>query len=236
MNQISILVLCDATILEDEDRNPVLTKIMDHDSSSPTSSRRPRIVLLVPAPQCDIPNDSSVNQLKLVLDALVFRIADPGDEAISLRGEPTELVIPYDGQENTQETLLCQKLRECNLEAAYFGRYYRSASLALRDLGPCAADLVWREAFEFTDVDEEVFCTDELEQSPEARARDMVKHWPFKLPNLDVTSRNLNVSHKFIRLVQLLEACQTLGDSFRGIIFGAFRFGNIIRTLTHVTS
>ncbi|KAF9452469.1 ribonuclease III [Macrolepiota fuliginosa MF-IS2] len=182
------------------------------------SSQRPRILILIPTLYPDISSESQVTRLKTALDAVVFRTTDA--MALSLKENPTDLVIAYERQNNWQETLLYQKLRQCDSGASYLDHHFRNASLALRDLGPCAADLVWRESFKATNLKEEDICTDEPEsQSPEVRARVIIKHWPFKLPNLDVTSRNLNVSPKFTRLVELLETYQSYGDSFRGIIF-----------------
>ncbi|KXN83705.1 Dicer-like protein 1 [Leucoagaricus sp. SymC.cos] len=188
----------------------------------PTPGARPRILILVPKSCCGSSQVSDLHELEVVLDAALLGIglqAPDADEVSAYKSRRTELVITYHRHDNLQETLLCKRLQDCDPQGSFLGRHIRHAKFALHELGPCAADLVWREAFG-PSIQNPGSTSDGLErQSSLVRARELVKHWPFKLPNLDMTSRNMNVSHKFIRLVQVLESYQFYGDNFRGIIF-----------------
>ncbi len=215
--QTSFLVICGASTFKEKD--PPLVKAIT-DCCSPTAPfPRPRVLVLMPTTQLDIISNFNINQLKTAFDAVLLGTTPPTAERTAPRGPPVELVIAYDRSEDDQETLLCQKLRECDTGPIHLDRYFRNARLVLHDLGSCAADLVWREAFALIDASKEEVSNDGYTQ-----ACDVIRHWPFKLPNIDITSRNMNVSHKFFRLVQLLESFQAYGDKFRGIIFGMSSF------------
>lgn len=212
--------------------------MIDHSSCSVLSTR-PRILVLIPTLRRDIPSDSNIHHLRTVLNATVIGLTDTEEnvsvQKLSNSSRPMELVITYRRQDNFQETLLCKKLQDLDPENVHLGRYFRNAMLALGELGPCAADLVWRETFGSSAQSEEIPSTADMEdQSPLMEARNLVKHWPFKLPNLDKTSRNMNVSHKFIRLVQVLESYRSHEESFRGIVFGTTplcAFSSLFNTL-----
>jgi endoribonuclease Dicer len=224
MVRASVLIVCDDTFLDNNDNHSdTRDNVLLDTGSCLELLGQPRVLVLFPTLQRDIPAGSNVPHLRDILDAtlLVPSGSDSNMNSSSLQTRPAELVITYHRQEIIQETLLCQKLRECDPESAYLGQYFRDANLVLRELGPCAADLVWREAFGPTSIDKQTFVVNDVDdQSPFVSASDLIKHWPFKLPNLDMTSRNVNVSHKFIRLVQVLETFETYGDNFRGIVFG----------------
>lgn len=219
MAQISALVICDASALIEKGRS--IVELVADRCSPAAPCPRPRVLMLIPTTQLDAVSDYGIDELKMAFNAEIFGATHLAVETIASRGSPVELVIAYDRSEDIQETLLCQKLQACHTGSIHLNRYFRHASLALQELGQCAADLVWREAFALIDANKESVSNDEYVQ-----ACDVIRHWPFKLPNLDITSRNMNVSHKFFRLAQLLESFRAYGDNFRGIVFGTSFFAN----------
>jgi endoribonuclease Dicer len=91
-------------------------------------------------------------------------------------------------------------------------------------MGSCASDLVWRRALSDLDVSVSLAYNEDEEQAKEYVAlfetREIIKNWEYTMPNLDPSSRGLNVTPKFLKLVQVLQSCRPHEDSFRGVIFG----------------
>lgn len=50
--------------------------------------------------------------------------------------------------------------------------------------------------------------------------KELVESWTFDMPNPNPLSSNYNVSPQFTKLVEVLQACETHDDTFRGIIIG----------------
>lgn len=197
-------------------------KIVRDLASHSTLTARPRILILVSASHHDILSISHARHLEAELHASLLNFTDFEDNSLNVtelmsQNKPTGLVIAYVKHEQMQETFLCQRLRACDPGNISLDRYFRKARIVLGELGSCAADLVWREVLETPNEDQDYSTFD---QTPSTRAKDLVKHWHFKLPNLDMTSRDTNVSHKFIQLIHVLESFKCFGNDFRGIIFG----------------
>jgi endoribonuclease Dicer len=91
-------------------------------------------------------------------------------------------------------------------------------------MGSCASDLVWRRALSDLDVSVSLAYNEDEEHAKEYVAlfetREIIKNWEYTMPNLDPSSRGLNVTPKFLKLVQVLQSCRPHEDSFRGIVFG----------------
>ena len=174
--------------------------------------------------------DSKMLKLEQTLDARVFGVtAEKRAEILALPDRPNELVVLYDTPQQISDTRLFKQLRSLDTNESAFRRHFRASRHAHEEVGACASDLVWRRALK--DIDASLLPWDadfdEDDQSPssdriKARMRDIVKNWAFTMPNLDPSSRGFNVSHKFLRLVQVLITFSSYGEGFRGIIFGEY--------------
>jgi hypothetical protein len=211
------LIVYDTTVPGIRNRDVFLQKISDVCCCPEPPLREPRLLVLLQSSRWDRIQDADVAKLKSSCNAGLLRIAKLEHGKLGSMDFPTELMITYVST-HVQETPLCQRLRESNIAPHLLDPHFRNANLVLHQLGPCAADLVLRNAFSYSDwADGDLHSQEEAAQ---AQVRDLVRHWPFRLPNLDLSSQNMNVSHKFHLLVQQLEAQHTLGTDFRGIVFG----------------
>ena len=151
---------------------------------------------------------------------------------MGLSDKPTEIVIFYDPQTKVVDTQLQTRLRKFDPKMTIFPSFFRNAKHALGELGACACDLVWHRALKQMELesgsDEPVYEEEEeLQPGSESAIRKArsniittIKNYMFTMPNLDPASRQFNVTPKFVKLVQILKACQPEGNTFRGIIFG----------------
>lgn len=121
----------------------------------------------------------------------------------------TVKVVFYDASAPVQETPLYLKLRELDTGDKLTRQFKRARKLQ-RELGSCAADLLWPVLLE----DESLGQDDTL-----CKARDTLEKWPFDMPDVSPTSKRCNVSSHFAALVSILQSCAT-SDTFRGIVFG----------------
>ncbi|KAF7313697.1 hypothetical protein HMN09_00526500 [Mycena chlorophos] len=118
-----------------------------------------------------------------------------------------ELVVPYTKNEAT-DSKLCRQLADLGVSNPDLNSIALVAQRVSIHVGECAGDLVWRRQLKEQPANKE-----------NTRIHEVVKHWPFAMPNLDSGSRGLNVSHKFLRLVQVIESFESYGESFRGVVF-----------------
>lgn len=171
-------------------------------SSSETSSphKRPKAI-----------HDSAPGQPKLLHDGPL---------------RPSEVVVLYEPPSKLTFTPLYKHLREVDNEEKYSRRHFSAALQVLLDMGSCASDLVWRRALSDLDVSVSLAYNEDEDHAKEYVAlfetREIIKNWEYTMPNLDPSSRGLNVTPKFLKLVQVLQSCRPHEDSFRGIIFGVY--------------
>nr|GAT54023.1 predicted protein [Mycena chlorophos] len=118
-----------------------------------------------------------------------------------------ELVISYTKNEAT-DSKLYRQLVDLGVSNPDLNSIALVAQRVSIHVGECAGDLVWRRQLKEQPANKE-----------NTRIHEVVKHWPFAMPNLDSGSRGLNVSHKFLRLVQVIESFESYGESFRGVVF-----------------
>jgi endoribonuclease Dicer len=205
-----------------------------------TSSLRPRVFALAfLAADRRLHFDSKMLKLEQTLDAKVFGVTDEKRaEILALPDRPDEVVILYDNLQRSTETRLLKQLCLLDPSETLYRGHFSAARLAHDEVGPCASDLVWRHALKEMDGDLHWFADsdDDDDENPsddsiKSKMRNLVRNWPFTMPNLDASSKGFNVSHKFLRLVQVLMTFRSYGDSFRGIIFGtiaAFEFSFVL--------
>ncbi|PSR73594.1 hypothetical protein PHLCEN_2v10513 [Hermanssonia centrifuga] len=123
-----------------------------------------------------------------------------------------DMVVEFDAQRAQSDTQLYTRMY--NMGREYISPYYfNAAQKLLLDLGPCAADLLWRLVLEGrTPAD-----APSKEAIPPT-IRQFIETWNFDMPNPSPLSHCYNVTHKFSKLVDVLQSCETQDDSFRGLI------------------
>jgi endoribonuclease Dicer len=150
----------------------------------------------------------------------------PGQPQLSPDGprHPSEVVVLYEPPSKLTFTALYKQLREVDQEEKYSHRHFSAALHVLLDMGSCASDLVWRRALSDIDASISLAYNEDEEHAKEYIAlfetREIIKNWVYTMPNLDSSSRGLNVTPKFLKLVQILQSCRPHEDSFKGVVFG----------------
>lgn len=157
----------------------------------------------------------------------------PGQPELSHDGPryPSEVVVLYEPPSKLTFTALYKQLREVDKKEKYSHRHFSAALHVLLDMGSCASDLVWRRALSEIDASVSLAYNEDEEHAKEYVAlfetREIIKNWEYTMPNLDPSSRGLNVTPKFLKLVQVLQSCRPHEDSFRGIVFGEYLYLSI---------
>ncbi|KAK0212596.1 hypothetical protein DFS33DRAFT_1248292 [Desarmillaria ectypa] len=122
----------------------------------------------------------------------------------------------------TQKTIL-DEVTSLDPSGCVFLQHFEASRRVLEELGACASDLVWRRALRDIETSVSTWDDHDDDATPEmvlnVPVRDIIKNWTFAMPNLDIGSRGFNVSPKFLRLVQILKACEPLDTEFRGLVF-----------------
>lgn len=232
ITHIHFLVITDAQNIKNQDSHPSMpiVQLMNDFYRVTDSLSRPRIfVLMSPSGDRRTHFDSKMLKLEQTLDAKVFGVSqEKRDEILALPDRPSEIVILFDTSKHSSETRLLKQLHQLDPYETVFRRHYRASRNAHEDIGSCASDLLWRRGLKdiesrlipgYTDVDEDDSDIPAIEVM-KVKMYNIVKNWPFTMPNLDASSRGFNVSHKFLRLVQVLTTFKSLGEGFRGIVFG----------------
>ncbi|KDR83836.1 hypothetical protein GALMADRAFT_150895 [Galerina marginata CBS 339.88] len=248
VTQLNLFVIADAQHIRNQDSHPSMpiVQVMNDFYRITDSLSRPRVFAIVALPNDRQSRfDSKMLKLEQTLGAKVFGVTeDKRAEILALPDRPNEIVILYDTAQKATETRLLKQLHQIDPTESIFRRHYRDSRHAHEEVGPCASDLVWRRAlkdieggliFGHDDIDEEdsdIPAPDRMK----ARIFRIVKNWSFTMPNLDASSRGFNVSHKFLRLVQVLTTFKAHGEGFRGIIFVQRRaialvLADLLRTL-----
>ena len=231
ITQIHVLVICDAQNIQDQDSHAFLplVQIMNDFYRITDPLSRPRIFALATPANRGFPFDSATLKLEQTLDSKVVGVSvEKREEILALPDRPNEIVVLYDTPAQPTITNLFRQLQNWDPSESIFRRHFRASRHVLGEVGTCASDLIWRRALKemestvspWYEVDE-----DEDEESPSTARKqrqmwEIVKNWPFTMPNLDPSSRGFNVTHKFLKLVKVLRSCEPYGKGFRGIVFG----------------
>lgn len=128
---------------------------------------------------------------------------------------PEAVTVYYDTPKAFEETPLHTKLHELDSDG-HLTRYFKYARKLYLELGPCAADLLWRR----------VLLENTFDESFKA-FRQLLEDWDFVLPNMILTSPRCNVSSQFAKLVNVLRSSETHSDSFRCVIIGESMFARV---------
>jgi endoribonuclease Dicer len=226
-------VINDAQLIKDQDLHPMVRVMNDFYGVTDALSRPKIFAIVISPPDRKFYFDSGMLKLEAVLDAQVNGISDEKRAEIrALPDRPTEMVVLYDSPVRTVETRLFKELRQLDPNENLFRRHFRAARHALIEVGSCASDLIWRRALKEIEASVvPVYEEDEDDQDQSglssdrrrSKIRDIVKNWPFAMPNLHSSSRGFNITPKFLKLVKVLKSCEPYGDSFRGLVFGELR-------------
>ncbi|KAF9534830.1 hypothetical protein CPB83DRAFT_901776 [Crepidotus variabilis] len=247
ITQIHLMIITDAQTIRNQDSHPSMpiVQVMNEFYRVSDALGRPRVFALAPlATDRKSTFDSRMLKLEQTLDAKVFAVADDKrEEILALPDRPDEVVILYDNLQRSTDTRLLKQLHLLDPTETIYRRHFRASRHAHDEVGQCASDLIWRRALKEMDRGGPWFeaSDDEDEEAPseefvKAKIRNVVRNWAFNMPNLDASSKGFNVSHKFLRLVQILMTFKSYGDSFRGIIFVQRRaialvLADLLRTL-----
>ncbi|KAG5221838.1 ribonuclease III [Salix suchowensis] len=159
---------------------------------------------------------------------------------------PSELVvITYGSAPAISDTKLMAELKLLDPGEKILRRHFKASRRALNEVGLCAADLVWRalsrQSKELS-MEPEPPRSDHHNKPPisgthtvdqQSKCLQTIKNWNYTMPNLDASSQGFNVTPKLLRLVELLKACQSYGEAFRGIVLRAIAYAivDMLRSL-----
>ncbi|TFK28818.1 hypothetical protein FA15DRAFT_664885 [Coprinopsis marcescibilis] len=170
--------------------------------------------------------DSQLLKLEVTLHSKIYGVSDTKrNEILKLPDAPTETVVLFDRPEAeaNQVISLYAELQGVDSSEQVIGKQLREAGHVATQLGLCATDLFLRKELRHFGRNLPEWSADMDESDPaeasRLKIRDTIKNWTFSMPNLDPSSKGFNVTPKFLRLVQVLEACSEYGEALRCIIF-----------------
>ncbi|KAF9055191.1 ribonuclease III [Hymenopellis radicata] len=138
-------------------------------------------------------------------------------------GFPRESIVLYDPCLRSHSQSLDISIAHSTRQHAFFNPYATASQQINEELGLCASDLSWKRAL--VDIENSLPLHGDAEDVTDVtarmrlKARDVIKSWTFSMPNLNIYTVGCNVSPKFLRLVQVLKACEPMRKGFRGIVF-----------------
>ena len=235
ITQFHVLIIDNAQNIQDQDSHALvpLVQVMNDFYRITDPLSRPRIfALATPPADRGYPFDSAMLKLEQTLDSKVIGVSEEKrKEILALPDRPNEAVVLYDTPVQPVTTRLFKQLQQCDPSESIFRKQFRASRHVLAELGACASDLIWRRALKDMELTISQWYEDEDEDegslsvaNKRRKIWDVVKNWPFTMPNLDPSSRGFNVTYKFLSLVRLLKACEPYGEGFRGIVFGKVEF------------
>jgi len=208
MSQLSALVVLDAHMAMCTS-SPFVNMIKSFYRSTSVNVR-PRILAL-----CTTVGLANAWKFEELLEAkIALDFAEENE-----RFRPTEVVIQYEPAFSVLDTKLTEQIRLLDSSESILSATFVTARYVLKELGPCASDLTWLRAIKENGLTVEHHNDDPVGKVI-ADVHTLVKNWVFSMPDVNPSSRGLNVTSKFARLVQLLKVCKPYGDRFRGIILG----------------
>lgn len=125
----------------------------------------------------------------------------------------SEVTVLYDAP-SLEHSELLTRVQSFDLSGQQVKREYALSNYALEGVGKWGAEWAWKQAAGRRQVLEET--------QPREEIWDFVDGWTVGCPELDMTSKDFNISPKAVRLVQLLEACEMQGDGLIGVVFGTY--------------
>lgn len=214
-----------------------IVQVMNNFYLTTPAASRPRILAIGLLSNLSSNNfDSKLLRLELLLDCRTYSLSKERRlELSNLRDRPSESVVLYDQPtgKRAPQRCLTKKLLEIDPQMRTGRRFFREAEIAGAKLGSAASDLTWKASAK--EIGESIPTWQENEDfetsdSVRVRMRSTIDNWTFAMPNLNPTAPGFNVTHRFLRLIQILEACGSYGESFTCIIFSERRYttqGNV---------
>ncbi|KAI6047271.1 hypothetical protein EDC04DRAFT_2622522 [Pisolithus marmoratus] len=207
MSQLRVLVVFD--MVTSICTSSTLMKVVECFYRTENADVQPSILAL-----CSSARTTDTNELEQLLEA---QVGSKSTMATFNSLRPLEAVVQYEPSSPLQDTMLTERIRAIQFSESLLSKSFSAAHCVIKELGPCACDLMWRRdmkqnALAVEDGGDEV-------AKVISELHNLFKSWTFSKPNVNLASRGFNVSPKFARLVQILNACELYGDKFRGIIF-----------------
>ncbi|EAU84711.2 hypothetical protein CC1G_00230 [Coprinopsis cinerea okayama7 len=189
---------------------------------------RPRLFSLVLSPDlAQHPFDSRSLKLEITLHSKTYGVTEEKrTEIIDLPDRPNEVVVLYDKSASLETTFssLPSQLRALDPKMTVIRKRLHEAELIETQIGPCAAELWLKMSLEEFGRDMPVSSEapkDDVGGTKllEARICEKIRNWSCTPPELNPSSPGFNVTHKFLRFLQALDACLDYGAQFRAVIF-----------------
>ncbi|KAF8322084.1 hypothetical protein DL93DRAFT_2051002 [Clavulina sp. PMI_390] len=207
------------------DGHPYVQLMLDHYHAG-AEGDRPRVVGLMPNQSPEPP----IILVESICDATLFGLAN--DQRAILRAQiiqPQEIITFYEPSAVKRDTTLCTQLKNMDPDGRVMKQQFAAAAATLRDVGPCASDLVWRRYMitleqEYRAGEPEPTGDDAADEVAsenfriKTKVRSLLKEWTFTMPNLNPSSKSFNVTPKFAKLIQILQCFEQQGDEFRGLV------------------
>ncbi|KAF5393919.1 hypothetical protein D9757_000107 [Collybiopsis confluens] len=203
LKRVGALILSDCPAYDDE-MHPIIRMFRNFYTILSTSCR-PLVFAGLFAPT-DFLTDLKIDfvVLEAALHSKIYGLtADARARCLAKPYPVKETVVHYDPFPYPLETKLVRRLRELDSNAVIAQRLFDIHHYTLLELGPWAADLVWRRS---------------INELPSAYHQ-ILRDWAFGGPNFDINSSGFNLTPKAVKLIQILESCHEFGNDFRGVIF-----------------
>ncbi|KAF9263493.1 ribonuclease III, partial [Marasmius fiardii PR-910] len=174
---------------------------------------RPHLfAILISADDICSRRDFSVLKLEWELQSVVHGLSDSYREELFSFPTTAETVILYGPSGTQNETPLLSRIRSLDPTGKRAIRTLQISGYALVEVGPWAADWVWKQ----TEANNKHLASAFNEEQD---LWDIVRDYPVEFPDVSMKPEKNNVSLKAVKLFQLLKACESHGEEFCGIVF-----------------
>ncbi|KAG7097058.1 hypothetical protein E1B28_004446 [Marasmius oreades] len=182
--------------------------------SLPFETRPHVLAILISAADVCSRRDFSILKLEWELQSVVYGLSDSYREECLCFPTPAETTALYDPSAFQHNTPLLARIRSLDPTGNDARRIMVTSGYALAEVGPWAANWVWKHAF----LDNSK-CQPASPSNKEWELRNIVTDEPVKSADASLNSIHFNLSLKAVKLFQILKACGSRGEEFRGIVF-----------------
>jgi hypothetical protein len=133
---------------------------------------------------------------------------------------PIELVVFYEPYRRSSSHRLSDVLlEELESPSEIVRRVATTSNLLLTELGTWAADTLWLRTLR-DGTNEQISCL--------VMHKERICTWRCEAPSINNVNGRGNVTPKVQKLITILASYQSYGEHFRGVIFGAHDFGEVV--------